>query len=82
LVAESDANARKCRWQDRAVPPERRYPDGTTRKEPADWNCLLEMLGKSGYRGFAGLEYEENNPEKDVPRLAGELRTAVRKISA
>jgi len=51
------------------------------KKEPADWNRLLEMLGKSGYRGFAGLEYEENNAEKEVPRLAAELRTAVRKIS-
>ena len=55
--------------------------DAEGKKEPADWNRLLEMLGKSGYRGFAGLEYEENNPEKDVPRLAADLRTAVRKIS-
>jgi len=55
--------------------------DADGKKEPADWNRLLEMLGKSGYRGFAGLEYEANDPETEVPRLAAELRTAVRKVS-
>ncbi len=55
--------------------------DAAGRKEPADWNRLLEMLGKSGYRGFAGLEYEADDAESEVPRLAAELRTAVRKLS-
>ncbi len=55
--------------------------DAAGNKEPADWNRLLEMLGKSGYRGFVGLEYEENNAESEVPRLAAALRTAVRKLS-
>src|SRR6202041_1566 len=39
------------------------------KKEPADWNRLLAMIGKSGYRGFVGLEYEGDNPDTDVPRL-------------
>ena len=55
--------------------------DAIGNKEPADWNRLLEMLGKSGYRGFAGLEYEGNDAESEVPRLAAELRSAVRKVS-
>jgi sugar phosphate isomerase/epimerase len=54
-------------------------PDG--KKEPADWNRLLTMLAKAGYKGYVGLEYEDNNPETDVPRLAADLRTAVRKVS-
>jgi sugar phosphate isomerase/epimerase len=54
-------------------------PDGT--KEPADWDRLLAMLGNAGYQGYVGLEYEENDSEKEVPRLAAALRAAVRKAS-
>jgi len=55
--------------------------DANGKKEPADWNRLLVMLGRSGYRGFAGLEYESGDPEHEIPRLAAELRAAVRKVS-
>ncbi len=55
-------------------------PDG--KREPADWNRLLNMLGKAGYRGYVGLEYEGNTPETDVPALAADLGAAVRKASS
>jgi L-ribulose-5-phosphate 3-epimerase len=51
------------------------------KKEPADWNRLLAMIGKSGYRGFVGLEYEGDNADADVPRLCATLRGAVRQVS-
>src|SRR5205814_8302781 len=51
--------------------------DGT--KEKTDWSRLLTIIGKSGYRGYAGLEYEGTN-EAEIPRLAAELRMAVRKL--
>jgi L-ribulose-5-phosphate 3-epimerase len=54
--------------------------DGKTEK--ADWNRLLTMIGKSNYKGYVGFEYEADNADADVPRLAAELRTLVRKLSA
>jgi len=54
-------------------------PDG--KKEPADWTRLLEILGGSGYRGYVGLEYEGTQADAEIPRLAAELRTVVRKLS-
>jgi sugar phosphate isomerase/epimerase len=55
-------------------------PDGT--KQPADWPRLLTLLGASGYKGYVGLEYEGTDPDTEVPRLAADLRTVVRKLSA
>ena len=52
------------------------------KKEAADWSRLLGILGKAGYKGYAGLEYEGNDAEAEVPRLAAELRTVVRRLSA
>jgi sugar phosphate isomerase/epimerase len=54
-------------------------PDG--KKEPADWSRILGMLGKAGYKGYVGLEYEADNAEANIPRLAAELRTVVSKMS-
>jgi len=55
-------------------------PDGS--KVNADWDRLLAMFVKGGYRGFVSLEYESNeNAETAVPRLAADLRRAVRKYS-
>jgi sugar phosphate isomerase/epimerase len=54
-------------------------PDG--QKEKADWKRLLTMLGSVGYRGYVGLEYEENDAEAQMPGLLAELRTAVRSLS-
>ncbi len=52
------------------------------RKEKADWKRLLTMIGKSGYRGYVGLEYEEEDAAAQVPRLVGDLRAAVRLLSS
>lgn len=40
------------------------------------------MIGQSGYKGFVGLEYEVDDAAAQVPRLAVELRTVVRSVSA
>jgi sugar phosphate isomerase/epimerase len=48
------------------------------KKEKADWKRLLMMIGESGYRGYVGLEYEENDAATEVPRLLQNLRTLVR----
>ncbi len=52
------------------------------KKEKADWNRLLNMIGKSNYKGYVGLEYEGDNAEAEIPRLAVELRTLIRRLSA
>jgi sugar phosphate isomerase/epimerase len=54
-------------------------PDG--KKEKADWNRLLDMIGKSHYRGYVGLEYEAENAETEIPSYAAELRSVVRRVS-
>ena len=54
-------------------------PDG--KKEPADRSRLLTILGNAGYKGYVGLEYEGADAEIEVPRLAADLRTVVRKMS-
>lgn len=52
------------------------------KKEPADWPRLLDMVGKAGYKGYVGLEYEGDNAEADVPRFAKDLGVLIRKLSA
>lgn len=54
-------------------------PDGS--KQPADWFRLLHIIGSSGYEGYVGLEYEGEQPDTEIPRLAAELRDVVRKVS-
>jgi sugar phosphate isomerase/epimerase len=51
------------------------------KKEKADWSRLLTMLGKSGYKGYVGLEYEGNTADTEVPGYAQELRRLVRQVS-
>jgi len=55
-------------------------PDGKTEK--ADWNRLLTMIGKSHFRGYVGFEYEGDNADAEIPGLAAELHTIIRKLSA
>ena len=52
------------------------------KKEDADWKRLITMLGKSGYKGYVGLEYEDNDAAREVPRLAANLRALLRMVSA
>src|ERR1051326_5261574 len=51
------------------------------KKEPADWNRLLGIIGKAGYRGYVGLEHEAPNAAEEIPSLLANLRTLVRKMS-
>ena len=51
------------------------------KKEKADWKRLLTMLGKSGYKGYVGLEYEGNTADAEVPGYAMELHRLVRELS-
>jgi L-ribulose-5-phosphate 3-epimerase len=53
--------------------------DGKTEK--ADWNRLLNMIGNSHYKGYVGFEYESDTAETDIPPLAAELRTLVKRLS-
>jgi sugar phosphate isomerase/epimerase len=52
------------------------------KKEDADWKRLVTMVGKSGYKGYVGLEYEDDDAVKEVPRLAANLRALLRTVSA
>jgi sugar phosphate isomerase/epimerase len=52
------------------------------KNEPADWTRLLGMIGKAGYKGYVGLEYEGANADGEVPRFAAELRRLATKLSA
>ena len=54
--------------------------DENGKKLPADWSRLLGLIAKSGYRGFVGLEYENNNAPADVPKLCAELRALISKM--
>jgi L-ribulose-5-phosphate 3-epimerase len=54
-------------------------PEGT--KEKADFDRLFALFAKGGYRGFVSLEYEGNDPETAVPRIAPELIRCARKYS-
>ena len=54
-------------------------PDG--KKERADWERILRMLGNAGYKGFVGLEHEGTESEDEIPRQATYLRDIVRKMS-
>ena len=55
--------------------------DAEGKREKADWNRLLGILGKAGYRGYVGLEHETANAANELPALCAELRDAVRKMS-
>jgi sugar phosphate isomerase/epimerase len=51
-------------------------------KLTADWDRLVGMFARSGYKGYLSLEYEESGAaETDVPRYATKLRDTVRKIA-
>jgi sugar phosphate isomerase/epimerase len=52
--------------------------DGT--KVKADWDRLVGMFAKGGYKGYVSLEYEEkDNAETAVPPLTADLRRIVNK---
>ena len=47
--------------------------------QPADFRRILDILGRGGYKGYLALEYELNGDALTaVPKLAGQLREAIR----
>ena len=50
------------------------------KKLPSDWNRILSLLAKGGYKGYLALEYEADEAaEVAVPRLTKQLNEAVGK---
>ena len=47
------------------------------RKEEADLPRIVQMLKNAGYRGYVVLEYEERDPEKEIPRYIAQLRDLI-----
>ena len=47
------------------------------RKEEADLPRIIQMLRHAGYRGYVVLEYEERDPEKEIPRYIARLRELI-----
>lgn len=48
------------------------------RHETADWQKILGILRKAGYRGYLALEYEEDgSPAEAVPRLIARMRKLI-----
>jgi L-ribulose-5-phosphate 3-epimerase len=57
--------------------------DETGAPVKADWDRLISMFAKGGYKGYLSLEYEgDEKPDAAVPRLSAELRRLVRKYSS
>lgn len=56
--------------------------DDNGKHNPADWPRLLQMIAKSGYRGFVGLEYESTNATAEVPGLSAKLRSLIARQNA
>ncbi len=53
------------------------------KKFPADWDRVLTVFAKAGYRGYLALEYEAaENPKTAVPRLIRRLQEMIRKYSS
>lgn len=55
--------------------------DADGKRQPADVDRLCSMFSAGGYRGFVSIEYEANDPEVGVPRMAPEVIRASRKYS-
>ena len=44
------------------------------KESPSDWNRIMGMLAKGGYKGYLALEYEaDEDPAKVVPLLTRQL---------
>ena len=51
-------------------------------RRESDWDRVVAMLAKGGYKGYLGLEYEaKEDPMAAVPRLMRRLRELARKYS-
>jgi sugar phosphate isomerase/epimerase len=45
-------------------------------KEPADLARLRKILADAGYKGWLVLEYEEQDPETEIPRWIERMKKA------
>ncbi len=50
-------------------------PDGKT--YPADFNRIVKILKDNDYQGFVILEYEEESPYENIPKVHQQLRLAL-----
>jgi sugar phosphate isomerase/epimerase len=48
-------------------------------KQPTDLNRFLQVLREANYQGYVALEYEEQDPEKEVPRWLEQMHAALAK---
>jgi len=56
---------------------------GGGKSEPQDWDRIVGILAKSGYKGYLALEYEAKEAAVTaVPRLLKQLRRVTQKYSA
>jgi sugar phosphate isomerase/epimerase len=54
--------------------------DAQGNRVPQDWDAVIGMVARSGYKGYLALEYEaREDPATAVPRLLAQLNTIVRK---
>lgn len=52
-------------------------------RKPSDWDKILAVLARAGYKGYLALEYEsKEDPSTAVPRLTRKLRHLAQKYSS
>ena len=57
------------------------FEDG--RSEPCDWDRVMKMFARAGYKGYVSLEYSGDEPVKTaVPKYLRRLRDLTRQHSA
>ncbi len=52
------------------------------REEPSDWDRLVQLFAKAGYKGYLAIEYEDEEPAPQAfPRYMKRLQELVKKYS-
>ncbi len=53
------------------------------KKQPSDWDLIVGMFAKTGYKGYLAIEYEGKEPaETGFPRYMKKLQAVIRKYNA
>jgi sugar phosphate isomerase/epimerase len=52
-------------------------PEPERKKYPADMKRIVGLLKRANYQGFVVLEFEENNPFKEIPKYLKKLDAAI-----
>lgn len=47
------------------------------KKQPADLDRVINILKDAGYRGYVVLEYEEKDPQAEIPKYLDQLRKLI-----